>query len=749
MKKKAVLFFLLTLSHFLVAQQSVPQTVSNAAYDSLKAAGALSHNQLYLIDGAQNAVPLNAVIQPPIIPATVPTNCNCLQTLDATWSVVPFATYSGPDYRNDDGASPLINLPFNFCFYGVNQTQVYINNNGNISFGSPYYNITTNAFPSAGVPTIAPFFADADTRNPASGLVYYKVTPTAMLVRWEGIGYYSLHVDKVNDMQLIITDGTDPLLPPGSNVSFCYGDMQWTTGDASGGVGGFAGNPAVVGANMGDGVNYIQLGTFDAAGNTYNGPFGPASQVSWLDNKQFFLDVCAAGGGGNLPPIMNSAEVCDTFTICVGDTMNIDAQFLSPENNQVTTASAVATGTGLTVTNSTPGNPAAFTAIFVGMASNVGVNTVTVTGTDNGSPAESTSGNVIIKVIASPTASFTSANVCPGNPVPFNSTSTPAGAPIDYLHWDFGMPLLTNDTANVNPTSYVYNNPGVYQVTLTVVDTMGCKDTAQVNVQVYYLPQVSFSATPTTGCAPLCDTLTDASTVQGSTITAWSWSFGDGGTDNTQNPTHCYNNDGNYSVVLTVTSADGCSYTDSIHNYISVVPGPSAAFTFGPQPASVSNPLIYFTDQSAPVPQEWYWDFGTGATSTSQNPAYAYPDTGTFHVMLVVSGPNGSCPDTVYGDVVISPEMYIWIPNAFSPNGDTRNDFFHPVFNDPSYVQSYHFMVFDRWGNLLFETDDPVKGWDGYYHDMKCEIDTYVYRVYVVGPDLVPQHFIGDVTLIR
>ena len=79
---------------------------------------------------------------------------------------------------------------------------------------------------------------------------------------------------------MIITDGVDPLIP-GGNVSFCYGDMQWTTGDASGGAGGFGGNAATVGANLGDGSNYIQFGRFDSAGYAYDGPYNLNDGVDW------------------------------------------------------------------------------------------------------------------------------------------------------------------------------------------------------------------------------------------------------------------------------------------------------------------------------------------------------------------------------------------------------------------------------------------------------------------------------------
>lgn len=728
----------------------VPQSVSPRDYDQLKQQGRLNSG-LYFIGNDSTVQPLSSIVQPPPTPA-IAANCQCIIPIDATFQVAPFQFGTPPDYRNDDGSTPMINLPFMFCFYGQMQNQVYINNNGNISFGAAYGTFSASSFPSNMYTMIAPFWADVDTRNLASGLVYYKLTPTYMIVRWQTVGYYSQHVDKLNDFQLIITDGTDPILPAGSNVGFCYGDMQWTTGDASSGVNGFGGIAATVGCNMGDGINYIQIGTFDQAGTNYNGPFGPPSQISWLDNKQFFLDVCSTGGGGNLPPIMNAALVCDTLNICVGDSLLITAQFLSPENNQITTITATATGTGLANVISTPGNVANYSAMFYGLSSNVGINTITLSGTDNGNPAQTTSGNIVINVVAGPTAAFTAPGICPGSVMNFTDNSTvPAGnGPIVTWHWDFGISALTNDTSNITAPSYVYNTPGTYPVTLQVTDSLGCKDTAVVNVSVYYLPQVQFSAGPLTGCAPLCVNFTDQSTVQNSNAAQWLWDFGDGGIDSVQNPNYCYQNQGQYTVVLTVTSTEGCTYTDSIQNYINVIPGPQANFSLTPQPATTNDPTIYFTDLSTGGPQEWYWDFGyAGNSSTLQNPSYTYPDTGTYNVMLIVSAAGGACPDTIWSEVVISPELLIWIPNAFTPNSNGQNDIFQPVFSDPTYVTSYELLVFDRWGNLLMQSNDPYQGWDGKYKGNPVQVDTYVYRVRVKGIDGIEHRYIGHVNLIK
>lgn len=753
MKKLIFSFvFLLTVVQLLAQNQRAGTGLNPAEYDSLKAAGALSNGLYFINTGNNNVMPLGNIVQPGPTPQAS-AGCQCMIPIDATFSVVPFTFGTPPDYRNDDSSSPPINLPFLFCFYGQTMSTVYINNNGNISFGSSYGTFSSAAFPSSMYSMIAPFWADIDTRGAASGVVYYKLTPTALIVHWQTVGYYSMHTDKLNDFQLIITTGNDPILPPGSNCAFCYGDMQWTTGDASGGVNGFGGTPATVGCNLGDGVNYVQLGRFDQPGTNYNGPFGPPSQVSWLDNQQFFLDVCSSGGGGNLPPIMNSALVCDTIDLCVGDTLILTAQFLSPEAGQLTTATATTSSTGLTVIPTAPGNPVNLNAYFVGLTSNIGYNLVTITGTDNGTPPASTNGLIAINVVPGPTAVITSASACPGDPMLFGSSQSaliPGNGPITWTHWDFGMPALTNDTSNLASASYVYPNSGTYTVVLTITDSLGCSDTAHYNAIVYDLPTIAFTGTPLSGCSPLCVDFMDQSFVANSNTVQWQWSFGDGNYSTQQNPQNCYGDQGGYSVELLAVTAQGCKDSITINNMVNVIPGPVAGFTYGPQPTTLSNPTITFTDQSTGGTVEWYWSFGDNfGSSTVANPVWTYQDTGTYRVMQVVAGPNGACPDTVFWDVVISPELLVWIPNSFSPNGNGNNDRFMPVFSEIGYVRDFNMMIFDRWGNLIYQTADPGAGWDGTYKGSKVQVDTYVYKVRMKDNNGKTSNFVGHVNLVR
>ncbi len=452
---------------------------SDPDYDALKASGAITPNTR-IINSEESIIgpqPLRLAPQPTPASSVL---CECMVPIDNTFNVVPFTNgVANDDYRNDDGSSPQIPLPFQFCFYGQNISDVYINNNGNVSFGASYGTFTANSFPDPTFIMVAPFWADVDTRAAGSGVVYYKLTPTYLIVRWQTVGYYSLYDDKLNDFQLIITDGSDPILPSGNNVAFCYGDMEWTTGDASGGTNGFGGNPATVGVNRGNGLDYIQIGQYDQPGTAYDGPFGSNDQVSWLDNQTFYFNVCNNGSGNNLPPIINSDNVCDTLWICVGDTLDLGAIFLAPEQGQSTTITFTTPSSGMTVTNNTSGNPATVTAEFIGSLGNLGPNVITVTGTDDGTPPAATTSYIIIQVVNIPVVTFSFSPASPAlAPASVQFTANTPGA-ITWL-WNFG----DGGTSTLENPTHVYTGDSIYYVTLTASLQSGCSSTYTTTFEV-------------------------------------------------------------------------------------------------------------------------------------------------------------------------------------------------------------------------------------------------------------------------
>jgi len=185
---------------------------------------------------------------------------------------------------NDDGFDGPINLGFSLAFFGNTYTQFWANNNGNISFGGGIAAFTPSGPQGATQPIISPFFADVDTRNAASGLMYVRTDiPNEIIVTWDQVGYYATNADKLDSFQLVLR-GPDYVIPAGEGqVGFFYKSMQWETGDASGGTGGFGGTPAAVG--FGDG----QSNGFVLQGSTQNG-------ISAIVNNKYMWFNLTSGG---------------------------------------------------------------------------------------------------------------------------------------------------------------------------------------------------------------------------------------------------------------------------------------------------------------------------------------------------------------------------------------------------------------------------------------------------------------------
>jgi hypothetical protein len=560
----AIVFASLVNGMQLIAQtinNSVNTNLQNLNYDQLKAAGLLGNysqeqiNQLLNIHaGNSNSVTKHAVLNTSIPslhstnqPQTV-TNCNCWIDLDSTFNIAPTCqgTCNPPEYRNDDGFTDVIPIAFNFCLYGENQNSLFINNNGNVSFGSSYGTYTSQPFPTASFSMVAPFWADVDTRNLSSGLVYYKLTPTYLIVQWDSVGYYSSQADKQNTFQLIISDGIDPIIPGGNNVSFCYKDMQWTTGSASGGTNGFGGTPSTVGINKGDGVDYIQIGRYDHAGVDYDGPFGNADGVSWLDNQSFSFNVCTST---NIQPIVSGLGFCDTITVCAGDSVFPSVSFLSPEAGQFTSATATSTLQNFSIADSLSGNSASITAGAVTTNADAGYQTITFTATDNGTPVLSTNVTVTIHVLAAPNANAgPDATYCSGVPVQINATGGVA------YSWSPSAGLSDPNISNplASPSS-----PTAYVVTVTGSNSCSARDTVIISIGA-----VNLSFQPANPA--ICEGASTTLTASGADHYSWSPITGISNPNNADSSS--VDVTGNTTTIYTVTGTtlSGCSGTQTV-----------------------------------------------------------------------------------------------------------------------------------------------------------------------------------------
>ncbi|MDG1476217.1 MAG: PKD domain-containing protein, partial [Vicingaceae bacterium] len=236
----------------------------------------------------------------------------------------------------------------------------------------------------------------------------------------------------------------------------------------------------------------------------------------------------------------------------------------------------------------------------------------------------------------------------------------------------------------------------------------------------------------------------DSTSVLSGSISNWLWNFGDGDTSIAQNPTHIYTTSGTKDVTLTVTSSLGCDY--SLVLSVIVNDAPVAGFTFGSGDHSIDD-AVSFIDQSTGA-TSWLWDFGDGTdSSTASNPVHTYITEGIYIVTQTVFN-NLGCSDKTSLEITIQ-DLKVFppvLPTGFSPNGDGENDVLL-VRGGP--FKSVHLVVYNNWGNLIFESEDAEIGWDGSWNGTEQFAGDYVYTVKAVTIDDKEYIKHGSVSIIR
>lgn len=631
-------------------------------------------------------------------------NCDC-------W-IQPDSSYTLAMTPNDDWSSSLITIPFQFNLYGDLYTNLYINNNGNISFDAPWSTFTATGFPTASFAMVAPFWADIDTRGDDGfglngGTVKYKITPTAMFVNWDDCGYYAMHTDKKVSLQLIITDGSDPIIGVGKNVSFCYKQMDWTTGDASSGVNGFGGFPAVVGANRGNGVDFIQFGTFDQPGAAYDGPFGSNDGIDWLDYKNFVFTTSVSTA--NIPPIASGLLLCDTLVVCTGELVDLEMSFLSPETGQTTTATSDApTLSTYAELSNTSGNTAVITSQFQPTTAEVGFHTIHYEATDNGTPPLTTIIDIVVQVVLAPSAPPTITGdtvTCQGDVVTL--TASPG---FSSYEWSNGM---TGQVVQVGGGTYLVN-AGAGACVLTSPPFIVVENPNPVPV----ITGVLFN------CGGLPTTLGTSQSYD-----QYTWSTG------ATTPTITVGT-GTYSVA--VTDENGCDGLSASVDVLSANNPIAGALASPPSPAEPPADVTFMdnSDGNGGTIDTWQWSIN--GTVVGSGPTFQdILDPGVYEVTITVTTTDG-CTDS-YTFTYLVGEAEIIAPNVFSPNGDGENDALE--FTGLEYYSNADLRVYNRWGRIVFESVSYNNKWKP--SDLSEGTYYYVLRL-ADGRD-----FHGHVTLLR
>jgi gliding motility-associated-like protein len=338
-----------------------------------------------------------------------------------------------------------------------------------------------------------------------------------------------------------------------------------------------------------------------------------------------------------------------------------------------------------------------------------------------------------VDVYALPSAAFETDNVCLGDDNSFTDQSViGGGGVIDQWNWDFADGGSSN---NQNPV-YTYLAPGSYPVNLEVISVNGCSSDTTIDVSVYPNPTASFDGVNLKGCSPICPVLTSTSQIANpGQITSYDWQFSNGASYTGASMSDCFDNlsanDISLGVTLTVTTGDGCTDTHSESNYIEIYHNPIASFAFSPAQPDVMYNEVTFTNTSS-FADSYNWNISDLGDYTSTNPIIEFPgEPNTYDVQLVAIT-NAGCTDTAVSVIDVDDRIIFYVPNTFTPDNDAFNEQFQPVFTAGYDPQDYSLLIFNRWGEIVFESKDASVGWDGTYGGQSNEIvkdGTYIWKI--------------------
>lgn len=538
------------------------------------------------------------------------------------------------------------------------------------------------------------------------------------------------------DVPVITPAGPFCLSDPSTNLSATFPGGTWngtgitntTTGTfdpATAGLGTHQIIYTAPGCGSSDTIQVVVNDVFDAT-ITPAGPF-------CASNANTFLVAADPGGTWSGPGIVNastgefspSTAGAGTHTITYtigggcGDTQTTNIQVIADADATINPAgpfcitdpalnlTAVQTGgvwsgTGITSAANGTFNPAT-----------AGTGTHTITYTISGVCGDTQTTDIIVTdTIAS--------TITPAGPYCLDHAAVNLTAANPGGTWS-GTGITNANTGTFDPA---VSGPGSFVITYTIGGN--CGTTSTTTIVVNDLPAVSFTVDNASGCTPVQFTVTNTSTPVG---TNCSWSVnGNPVSSGCASYSDTYVIPGCYDISLETTDANGCTSSATVVDMVCVYAIPNADFDWGPTDATVLDPVINFTNQSTGA-SSYEWNFAGLDSSNAVNPSFTFPDNeaGSYDVCLTATSPNG-CQDSICKIIVIYDEFLVYVPNAFTPDGDGVNDIFMPIVSghDP---KAYEFMIFNRWGELIFSATSSQVGWDGTYKGVMSKEDVYVWKL--------------------
>jgi len=311
-----------------------------------------------------------------------------------------------------------------------------------------------------------------------------------------------------------------------------------------------------------------------------------------------------------------------------------------------------------------------------------------------------------------------------------------ASGAVTYL-WDNGI-------SNGIPFQPTANG----QYTVIGTDQNGCQALDMVTVSIEPPIVVNFNVNTAEGCAPLQVTFTNQSS--GGSDCFWEFSDGTSGIG-CGTITHLFEEPGCYDVSLTTTTALGCVSDTNLSSVVCVFANPHAEFQPSPIFMSELDPVTTMINNSTGA-VSYDWDFGDGSISQLENPEHNYGEAISYYTIVLTAISEHGCIDTAEATVQVLEELIYYVPNTFTPDGDGFNEEFKPQFTSGFERDTYHLYIFDRWGNLVFESKDIEYGWNGSFAGEIAQDGTYTWKIEFKSLDrdeLQLQALTGHVNILK
>jgi gliding motility-associated-like protein len=338
--------------------------------------------------------------------------------------------------------------------------------------------------------------------------------------------------------------------------------------------------------------------------------------------------------------------------------------------------------------------------------------------------------------------------VCPGDAAALSAIGS--GGSTSYMYsWFQG-------TTNFSQEQNVVVNPEGTLTEYCVVLNELCGSPADTACTFVKWPEQitpTFASDTTRGCNPT--EITFINTTPSPFIYNILFDFGDNlfiNANSNQQFSHTYTNAGIYNISMTITTFDGCVYDTTYQDYIQIANYPEANFSWYPGKIPMFNPVANFMDVSSSDVTNWNWDFdfGTPMSSSQTNPSTTFPEgeEGTYEVTLIVSNDFG-CFDTVSYDVPVIPDVMIFAPNTFTPDQDEFNEGWR-VHMQGIDIYQFNLVVFNRFGEVVWESNNIEVPWDGTYGGNPVPEGVYVWKIRTKNPYNDGVHtYSGHINIIR